>query len=276
MKGYCVLMERNSDDIQDMMLLREGDPAIITYCKARAKTPFFMVSDHGGRFVPKKLGDMGVSKEDWERHIAYDIGISGVGRVLHERLRASFIEQNYSRLVIDCNRAPSHPTSIPYMSDGTKIDANKDLSVQERDLRQREIFSPYHEFIKKKLEDFLRERAGEGGCFISLHSFTPEMNGQKRPWDIGLLHDHDGESALIMRHLLEKEGGLIIGDNEPYRLNALNEYTVPYHAASRNIVALEIEIRQDLIMTQEGQEKWGNFLAKILPIYWSIYSKNLF
>lgn len=249
--------------------LTEEDPPIFTHYRALKNSPFFMVSDHAGRAIPKNLGDMGVSFLDWQRHIAYDIGIAGIGDYLHHALGASLIEQNYSRLVIDCNRAPGHPTSIPPLSDGTLIEANRGLSQKERRKREEAILRPYHDFIEEELEIFFHERGDEGGVFITLHSFTPEMNAQKRPWHIGILYEHDPESAQIMRRLLEKEN-LIIGDNEPYILTSQNEYTLPFHAASRGMAALEIEIRQDLITDEAGQKKWGDILGRLLPQFWAI------
>lgn len=240
----------------------------------RPASPFFLVSDHAGCAIPARLGDMGLSAEDRRRHIAWDIGIREVGRRLQAKFNAILIEQNYSRLVIDCNRAPSHPESIPPVSDLTRIPANQALDHMERADREAGIFHPYHNEVEKRL----RRHCTEYGpvAFISLHSFTPEMGGQKRPWHIGLLHDHDPNSAAVFRDVLLQStygasygAGLCIGDNEPYRLSPSSEYTVPHHAAPKNLPTLEIEIRQDLIASSEGQQHWAGLLAELLPLYWA-------
>lgn len=222
-----------------------------------------LVSDHAGRHVPHKLGDMGVSQADWERHIACDIGIKQVGHLLHELLGATLIEQVYSRLVIDCNRSPGHPTSIPPVSDCTVIKGNQTLLEEERRKREDAILHPYHEAIEEELQ----QKDSGRMVLVSLHSFTPVMNGVQRPWHVGLLYDHDPLSAEIMIKLMRKEG-LCVGDNEPYILSNLNDYTVPYHAARRAMPALEIEIRQDLIADVLGQREWAERLARLLPVYW--------
>ena len=106
-----------------------GDPPPKRLYPFGQQAPFVLVSDHAGRAVPESLGDLGVSAADWDRHIAYDIGIHSVGVELAKRLKVPLLEQPYSRLVIDCNRAPGHPTSIPESSDGTAIPANRNLST---------------------------------------------------------------------------------------------------------------------------------------------------
>ncbi|TPW35719.1 N-formylglutamate amidohydrolase [Oecophyllibacter saccharovorans] len=228
-------------------------------------TPFVLVSDHAGRSVPHRLGDMGVPAEQWERHIAWDIGIRNVARHLHELLGAAWIEQVYSRLVIDCNRRPGHPTSIPPVSDGTPVPANAALAPTARQQREEEILLPYHEEIARVLQ----ARRNRPTLIVSLHSFTPEMNGRARPWQIGLLHDHDPESAALFSRLLQaSDPALCIGDNEPYALTRQNDYTVPRHAEDRQLPALELEIRQDLITDEAGQAFWAERLADLLPRFW--------
>lgn len=249
--------------------LRPHDPKPYRIWPSSVSSPFVLVSDHAGRKVPEQLGTMGLSDEAWQRHIAYDIGIREVGYALRERLGCALIEQVYSRLVIDCNRAAGHPTSIPAVSDETPIPANQHLSNVEREERENAILHVYHEQIDQILEAHSHDET----LFVSLHSFTPHMKGPnafKRPWHVGLLHDHDPESANIMQDLLREEDGLCVGDNEPYVLNPTNEYTVPHHAASRSLPALEIEIRQDLLADAKGQQEWAERLARLLPRFWAI------
>lgn len=248
-----------------MPLLGESEARPYHVHAAVTDSPFVMISDHAGRAVPERLGDLGLPVDEWDRHIAYDIGIREVGRHLQQALGCLLVEQVYSRLVIDCNRAAGHPTSIPPVSDGAPVPGNQGLSAVERRQREEAILHAYHDEIERHLS----RRKPETTLFVSLHSFTPAMqDGRRRPWDIGLLHDHDPHSARLMRTLLEEEGGLHVGDNQPYVLNSQNEYSVPYHAGRRNLPALEIEIRQDLISDEVGQKVWAERLARLLPRFW--------
>ncbi|KGB26048.1 hypothetical protein AtDm6_0327 [Acetobacter tropicalis] len=233
--------------------------------------PFVLVSDHAGRAVPSYLGDLGVSAEDRARHIGWDIGIDGVGRALAQKLQAVLIEQVYSRLVIDCNRAPGHPTSIVKISDGTPVPTNHALTAEQIAYREDTILHPYHARITQELD--ARLKAGRPTVVVALHSFTPEMGGLKRPWQVGLLHNHDKRLAVLLMELLRKEG-LTVGDNEPYALTDTSDYTVPTHGEKRQLPHVEIEIRQDLIDHPAGQEEWAARLARLLPQAWALFCQT--
>ena len=234
--------------------------------------PFVLVSDHAGRAIPAALGDMGVSAHDRARHIACDLGMAETGRLLAQHLDCVLIEQVYSRLVIDCNRAPGHPTSIVRSGDGTPVPANTDISAAQEGRRVEEIFLPYHQQIGNEIST--RLEAGLPVVLVSLHSFTDRMNGQDRPWHTGVLHNRNPAFGLRVRDLLAAEGGLVVGSNEPYALTDASDYTVPVHAEGRGLPYLEIEIRQDLIATPQGQAEWAGRLARILPQAWQAFSQQ--
>src|SRR5579871_6017617 len=95
------------------LLLGSDDPAPVVEQNSHGRSPFLLTSDHFGRAIPRRLGDLGLPESELTRHIAWDIGIAGVARALSERLDAHLIAQAYSRLVIDCNRPFTSPSSIP-------------------------------------------------------------------------------------------------------------------------------------------------------------------
>ncbi len=246
----------------DFRLLHNADPAPVIVHNADAGSPFLILCDHAGRATPDVLGDLGVAAADWERHIAWDIGAAGVARRLGTALRAVTIEQVYSRLVIDCNRRPGHPTSIIPISDGTAIPANHNLPAAHAAARVGEIFAPYHDRIAAELDR--RQQAGQATVVIAVHSFTPVFGGAAREWQAGVLHDRNPEFAIATGALLRARG-LHVGDNEPYRLSDDSDYTVPVHAETRALPYVELEIRQDLIEGDVGQAEWAALLADVLP-----------
>ena len=245
-------------------LLGPGDPHPVRLSNPDGAGPFVLVSDHPGRLSPGRLGDLGVAPADWERHIAVDIGIDGVGEGLARLLDAPLVEQRYSRLVIDCNRPPGHPTSIPALSEGTAVPANRALTGPDRERRQREILHPYHAAIAALLDR--RAAAGLRSVLVALHSFTPVYTGVARPWHAAILHD-PAEGNAHAGHVLaglRQVPGLVVGDNEPYALTALSDYTVPLHAWRRALDHVEIEIRQDLLSTPAGRNEWAERFARLL------------
>ncbi len=243
-------------------LLTQGEPPPVRVINPGGGSPFLLVCDHSGRRVPQSLGDMGVSAADWERHIAWDIGTAPLCDMLARALDAVCITQTYSRLVIDCNRRPGHPTSIPPVSDGTPVPANIGMPAWQEDARVDEIFAPYHAAIAGEVNRRLAER--RACVLIAVHSFTPVMGGVARPWQAGVLHNRAPALSQALARVLEASG-LLVGDNEPYRLTDESDYTVPVHAEARGLAYVELEIRQDLIGDAEGQAAWSELLARALP-----------
>ena len=229
---------------------------------AGSRSPFFFTCDHYGRLIPRALGDLGVSADELERHIAWDIGIAGVATQLAKEMDVHLIAQRYSRLVIDCNRPFDSPGSIPLLSEATEIPGNGGLTKEQIAARQRSIFAPYHARIAQALDR--RKALGLPSILVALHSFTPVYAGIARPWHIGTLYHRDDRLPHLLRDLLRHEGDLVVGDNEPYAVSDATDYTIPVHAERRGLMHTGIEIRQDLIADQSGQHQWAERLARLL------------
>jgi predicted N-formylglutamate amidohydrolase len=249
-------------DTPQPRLLGETDPPTYTVLREYGSSPFVLICDHAGNRLPRRLGSLGLPDFELERHIAWDIGAAGVTRLLSERLDAFAILQTYSRLAIDCNRKPGVSTSIAVKSEDTEIPGNRSLSAAEIAARVEEIFTPYHDRIVAELDR--RGRSGIPIVLVSVHSFTPVYRGVKRPWDVGLLYNRDDRMARQMMALLRAEGGLTVGDNEPYSISDESDYAIPIHGEKRGLHHAEIEIRQDLIADAAGQAAWADRIARIL------------
>ena len=239
----------------------EPDPVIVRLPDGRS--PFFLTCDHAGRLVPKALGDLGVAAAEFERHIAWDIGVAAVSRLMSQRLGAPLVEQVYSRLVIDCNRDPKVETAMPEISELTPIPANVGLAQDARAARIEEIFKPYQAAITRLLD--ARAEAGMETILVAMHSFTPVFKGVDRPWHVGVLYNREAALADILLDLFRKEGDLVVGDNEPYHVSDETDYGIPVHGERRGIPHVELEIRQDLIADERGQADWAERLCRLLP-----------
>jgi predicted N-formylglutamate amidohydrolase len=244
-------------------LLARDEPAPVTVYNENGASPFLLVADHAGNLIPRALDGLGVPPAECERHIAWDIGIAAVCRLMADSLDAALVQQNYSRLVIDCNRAPGSETSILEISDLTPIPGNRGLSEERKAARLREIFRPYHDRIAAELDR--RRQAGRPAALIAMHSFTPRFKGVPRPWHAGVLYNRDPRFAHIVMAMLKREAGLVIGDNEPYSVTDASDYTIPVHGEQRRLHHVAIEIRQDLIADEPGQRAWAMLLARLLP-----------
>jgi len=244
-------------------LLAADEPAPVSVYNPSGASPLLLVADHAGKAIPRALGRLGVAEAELARHIAFDIGIAGVGRHLADALDATLIQQNYSRLVIDCNRPPGAPTSIPEISELTPIPGNMALGDGDKAARAEAIFWPYHRCIDAELDR--RRAADRPTALIALHSFTAVFKGASRPWQVALLYNRDPRLARRLLALFAAEPGLTVGDNAPYFVSDTTDYTIPMHGERRAIPHALIEIRQDLIAEDAGQRDWAHRLARLLP-----------
>ncbi|MGH7075832.1 MAG: N-formylglutamate amidohydrolase [Stellaceae bacterium] len=241
-------------------LLGPDDPP--AYVEIPGAAPILLVCDHASHRVPRALGGLGLAPKHLGAHIAWDIGAAEVTRHLAPLLGAMALICGYSRLVVDCNRDPDDPSSMPALSDGIAIPGNAALSPDARADRLAAIFTPYHAAIARALD---RMRAGgRVPALISIHSFTPMMDGLARPWHAGILWDADGRIAAPLMAALAAEPGLIIGNNQPYSAREPRGYTVSHHAAAAGLAHVAIELRQDLVGDAEGAAVWARRLARVL------------
>ena len=104
---------------------------------------------------------------------------------------------------------------------------------------------------------------GPPPLFVSVHSFTPVLNGISRPWQMGVLWDTDEEVARIMIDELGKTG-YMVGDNEPYTGKAPQDFTVDHHAEAIGLRHAAIEVRQDLIDDEPGVEEVAELLHRAI------------
>ncbi len=260
--------------LETSLLLNAEDVPPVFEKNANGHSPFLLTSDHYGRRLPKKLGDLGLPESELTRHIAWDIGIAGVAEALSDHLDAHLIAQRYSRLVIDCNRPIGAPSSIPVFSEATTIPGNERLSREDADRRQHEIFDPYHVRIDKVIKQRAREMRPT--VLVSLHSFTPVYAGVERPWHIAALYQRDKTLPPLLLQAFRAEGDLVVGDNEPYAVNDATDYTIPVHGEARGLVNTGIEIRQDLIAEPGGQRRFAEMLARIFrEIEQALHAKAL-
>jgi len=244
-------------------LLALDEPAAFEVIEDERRSPFMITCDHAGKRLPRALGTLGLPESELSRHIAWDLGAAQVARALARELGAFAILQTYSRLVIDCNRPLDVPSSIPVISEHTVIPGNHDLSPAQKAERARAIFLPYHERIVSEFER--RARVAQPTVLIAMHSFTPTFKGVSRPWHAGMLYNRDVRLGRALGDLLRREPELVVGDNEPYSVSDLSDYGVVVYGEKRGIPHVEIEIRQDLLADEAGQQAWARRIALLLP-----------
>lgn len=227
----------------------------------RAKGMLILV-DHAKRDLPDEYGGLGIAASEFERHIAYDIGAENVSRRLGAALGVPVLMANFSRLLIDPNRGEDDPTLVRQLYDGTVIPANYPLALDERARRLNGFYRPYHEAAGALVASVARE-SGRAPFIIAMHSFTPSLRSNPRPWHVGVLWDLDDRAARPLIEALASDASLIVGDNQPYD-GALRGDTMYRHAIVDGYPHALIELRQDLIADDRGAAAWAGRLAPIL------------
>jgi len=240
----------------------EDDETPVEIVNPDGSIPLLIICDHASNRVPAALNDLGLSAAELNRHIGWDIGAAAVARKLADALDATAVLARTSRLVIDPNRDPNDPTSIPEISDRVHIPANCDLSADERARRVKAYFHPYHDAIEAQLDRLTLHCAAP--AIFSVHSFTPEMPGEDRPWHIGVLWNKDPRMAQPMIESLRAHaGGLVVGDNQPYS-GQLVAYSLNRHGGSKGLPHCAVEIRQDLVANDKAADHWASVLEPAL------------
>ncbi|MBU8539354.1 N-formylglutamate amidohydrolase [Falsiroseomonas tokyonensis] len=235
-----------------------SDPPAVTAVNAAGASPLVLVCEHASNHIPARHAALGLPPAELQRHIAWDIGAAALARRLSALLDAPLFLSGYSRLLIYCNRPLGVPSSIPLRSETTDIPGNHDLTPAEVAQRQDEYFWPFQDRISRFLD------ARPTRFLLGVHSFTPVFQGVPRPWQAGLLYGEATGFGAALIAALREDPALTVGDNEPYRIDLAEDYTVPVHGDARDIPAALIEVRQDLLADDPGIEAWAQRLAGVL------------
>ncbi|HEX3950549.1 MAG TPA: N-formylglutamate amidohydrolase [Steroidobacteraceae bacterium] len=246
----------------DASLLAADEPPAVQEFQIEARSDFLIVADHAGARIPRRLGNLGLPASELERHIAWDIGALVVARGVAQAIDATLLAQNYSRLVIDCNRDPKVASSIPRISELREIPGNADLSAAQIAARRAEIFEPYHRRIRGLID--ARLAAGRRVILVAQHTMTDIFKGVRREMHAAVLYNRDRRFAGLVLDMLRREKHLTVADNEPYFVSDATDFTIPLHAEARGLPHVEIEIRQDLVADQAGQTEWAARIARAL------------
>lgn len=239
-------------------LLGPDEPPPFEIVNGSGKGTAVLVCDHASNRLPRRLGTLGLTAESLQDHIAWDPGAAQVARKLSAELDAPLILSGYSRLVIDCNRPLESPESIPRQSAGVPVPGNLALTAEDRAMRVAALFRPYHQAIGRVLDS----RSPRPNLLLSLHSFTPILDGRERPWPIAVSYGRDRCLADLFLPALARDGIFPIGDNEPYAVEDAFDFTLPTHGELRAIPHVMIEIRQDGLRTAAAAATWARRLAE--------------
>jgi predicted N-formylglutamate amidohydrolase len=222
-----------------------------------------LTCDHASNHGPEQLKDLSLRRDHLDNHISWDIRASALTHSLSKHLNGPAILANFSRLVINANRALNGFDLVPLNSDGVATSSNSDLSCKKLTARSDNFHRPFHDSVATLIET--RRGHAPITAMVAILSFTSQLSTQKsqiRPWHVGRLFHRDKRLADAIATQCRNESDLVIGLNEPYAPTDGGYRTTHRHATNQNMLKLLIKVRNDLLRTGQDLELWAQRLAR--------------
>lgn len=236
---------------------------MINLLNENRESNFLIICDHASKFIPREYKNLGLDESVLDTHIAYDIGAKEVAIRASNSLQCPLVMSNFSRLLIDPNRGVDDPTLIMKVSDGSIIQGNKKISYLSDCGDKANRISSFYDVYHNKISELINKSIERGvfPAIISVHSFTPFWKDRKRLVELGILWDSDNRlSDIFFNYFMKHHSQLAIGNNKPYSGKMKND-TLYRHATKRGLANVLIEIRQDLILSNQGQKYFAKLIT---------------
>jgi predicted N-formylglutamate amidohydrolase len=240
-------------------LLADTEAPSVRVLNPHGRGQAVLVCEHASRMIPAALNGLALTPEARLSHAAWDIGARDLALELMTELDAPLVAARISRLVYDCNRPPEAPDACPAQSERFAIPGNAGISAEDKARRVAEVYLPFADAVSTTLD-----RHPGRPALITLHSFTPVYNGQRRDVELGILHDADDRLAQAVLRLARDRTPLRSEMNQPYSASDGVTHTLRTHAGPRGLVNVMIEVRNDLIDSPEGVARIAALLAPVL------------
>lgn len=244
-----------------------GRAAFVT--NPNARSPVVLICEHASNFIPDNYVGLGLSAPAQNSHVAWDPGAFPVSARLSDLMDAQLVYGGVSRLIYDCNRPPDAPDAMPQKSEIYDIPGNINLDGAEKLHRVKTYFGPFRSAVNDAMNRVSQP------VIVTIHSFTPVYMGQKRTFDIGVLHDSDNRLADALLHLAPDQTSHNVKRNQPYGPVDGVTHTLKHHAVRHGHLNVMLEIRNDIIATEDQQEQMAECLCSWLTAALGTLNVNL-
>ncbi len=223
-----------------------------------AERLLLLTCEHGGNRVPARYAPLFAGRRRLlASHRALDLGALAAARALRQRLGVPLIAATTTRLLVDLNRSPGHRR---WFSEITR-----ELPKAERQRIVARHYEPYRARVRERLSGWIA--SGRVALHVSVHSFTPRLDGERRRCDIGLLYDPARPLEVAWadawaRALRTRAPSLVVRRNYPYRGIADGLVTRLRRELPRRAYAgIELEINQ--AWTRRSPADWRRLMADL-------------
>ncbi|MEZ6097036.1 MAG: N-formylglutamate amidohydrolase [Pirellulaceae bacterium] len=144
------------------------------------QSQILLTCEHASNQIPAPCKQLFAGHEsELNSHRGWDPGTLKLGEALECKLKVPLFKTTVSRLLVEVNRSKHHPRLF---SEFTR-------SLPEAD--KEKLIAQYYAPHRDAVENWIRAEIenGKNVVHLSLHSFTPELNGEIRNAEIGLLYD---------------------------------------------------------------------------------------
>jgi predicted N-formylglutamate amidohydrolase len=216
--------------------------------------------EHGGKRIPREYRHLfGAAARELASHRGWDPGALDVARALARHFRRPLRAVTWSRLLVESNRSPTNPRIWSSYTAG--------LSADERERILARYWWPHRRAVESAVRGLVAR--GHRVVHVAVHSFAPELAGEVRRADVGLLYDsrRAGERLLCMRwqeSLEELDPALRVRRNYPYRGAADGLPTwLRRRFPGRCYVGVELELNQARLVGRRRAELAGLLASSI-------------
>ena len=215
--------------------------------------------EHGGNQIPRRYAALFEGAADvLATHRGYDPGALALARRFAAACSAPLYYSRTSRLLVELNRSPRHPQLFSEFSRG--------LGAAERRQLLENYYRPYRDAVELQIRELMAGRAPV--LHVSVHSFTPVLNGVTRTADVGLLYDpaRSRERAAAtrwLRALGQERADLRLRRNYPY-FGVSDGFTTYLRRqfSDAQYAGIEIEVNQRWPL--QGGTAWRNLQRSLI------------
>lgn len=211
-----------------------------------SRTSWIVTCEHAGNRLPRPWNQkVNIPSSVLNSHEGIDIGAKALAVAIGKKLRCPLFICEETRLLIEPNRSLHHPCLFSRYT--------KALTQKEKE----ELIDTYYLPYRTDIENAIRATIKKG-CSVnhlSIHSFTPILNGVERNADIGLLYDPkrplEIDRAKKWRQRLPSE--LRVRMNYPYRGTSDGLTTHLRRLFPERLYGgIELEVNQRLLKNEPG------------------------
>lgn len=209
-----------------------------------------LTCEHASNEVPEKFSGLFEGhSEILNSHRGWDPGAYNFAENLSNKLKAPLITFPYSRLLIEPNRSARHPTLFSEFS--------KPLPKHQKEWLMRDLYLPY----RHRVADEIRKKINQNRTVLHLgiHSFTPELQGTKREFELGLLYDPKRSAEkqfaiLVRKKIMETTSKIRVRMNRPYK-GISDGFTTSLRKQfpETDYLGIEIEWNQQFLMENSDE-----------------------